>query len=394
MRNVHAILKSQLKNLPKVRLLALEIFRKKKGCNTTSLVYHINLARTSRLRGGERQTALLVRALAAEGSYHQRVITLKYGCLTDQFDNLPGVKVYKVRYRLSALLICLFAKRGGVLLHAHDLQGTQIAYLASLFQHKYIITRRITKPIRPSPLASAKYRKAQVVVALTKAVEHSIQSSALNVPTVRIPDAWCYDSPDSELSEKIRTQFTGKFLVGHAAAMDHPEKGHATLLQAARILESDHPEIHFILLGAGCLEEKLRKEANDLKNVYFAGWVENPITWINSFDVFVLPSLREALGSVLLDAMRIGCPVVASRVGGIPEIIPKDCGILVPPGDAQALKEKLVLLFRSPSLRKHLADTCALYSKQYSPEAMAKRYVKVYQSISLSSPESRLRTPS
>ncbi len=346
------------------------------------LVCHINLARTSKLRGGERQTALLVRALATEGKYQQRVIIRKHGCLADQFTGLPGVKVYKVRNQLSALLVCLSAKRAGILLHAHETQGAQIAYLASLFQHKYIITRRILKPIRSNPISLAKYRKAQTVVALTRAVEKSIHSSSLNIPTARVPDAWCYDSPDLEVSKKIRTQFAGKFLVGHVAAMDHSEKGHATLLQAARALEPEYQDIHFILLGAGRLEEKLREEAKDLKNVYFAGWVENPVTWINSFDVFAFPSLREGLGSILLDAMRAGCPIVASCVGGIPEIVSEDCGILIQPGDAQTLRKKLVLLFQSPSLRKRLADACISDSEQYSPKIMAKRYMEIYKSLS------------
>ena len=100
------------------------------------------------------------------------------------------------------------------------------------------------------------------------------------------------------------------------------------------------------------------------------------------FGVFAFPSLREALGSVLLDAMRMGCPIVASQTGGIPEVITKDCGILFPPGDAEALGKMLVQLFQSPLLRQQLADACISCSKQYSPAMMAKRYMKVYQSLS------------
>ena len=385
MKQMREVLRTLLQNLFTVSLWAQKNYQQNKDYHTNTSICHINLARISKLRGGERQTGILVHALAAEGGHKQHVIIWKRGPLTNLFDDVPDVKVYKVRNRLSALLVCLSVKRGEFLLHAHDTQGAQIAYLASLFGHKYIITRRIPKSIRLNPISSAKYRKALVVVALTKAVESSIQNSFSDIPTTRIPSAWCCDSPDPSVSQKIRTQFAGKFLVGHAAAMDHSDKGHLVLLRAARILQSDFPDIHFILLGTGRLEKELRQEANDLNNVYFAGWVENPLTWINSFDAFAFPSLQEALGSVLLDAMRTGCPIVASRTGGIPEIITKDCGILVPPGDAEALGEKLVDLFQSPSLRQRLADACVSCSKQYSPEVMAKRYMKVYQSLSLNS---------
>lgn len=337
---------------------------------------HINLARNPKLRGGERQTEILVKALAVEGMPKQRVVVLRHGPLANRFQNSPDLEVCWVRNRLSAVFAC----RGASLLHAHEAHAAQVAYAASLmFGKQYLITRRLTKPVRSNPYSFAVYRNAQIVVALTEAVESGLRDRFPGIPIARIPDAWNPEYPDPEEVKKIKEKFSDKFIVGHAAAMDGPEKGHSILLQAARTLLSDAPDIQFVLLGSGRLEEEFRQQAEGITNVYFAGWVEDPITWIAAFDLFAFPSLVEPLGSTLLDAMRAGVPIVASRVDGIPEIIIEGCGVLVPPGDAGALAEQLLRLYRSEKLRRSLSEKGVERAKEYSPGRIAKEHLKVYQ---------------
>jgi len=160
--------------------------------------------------------------------------------------------------------------------------------------------------------------------------------------------------------------------------MDSLEKGHTTLLQAARVLQENSPSIQFVLLGSGRLEEEFRHQAEGLTNVSFVGWVDDPITWIAGFDLFAFPSMAESLGSTLLDVLRAGVPIVASRVGGIPEIITEECGVLIPPGDAEALAEQLMRLYRSEEWRRRLSERGLEKVKQYSPELVAQRYVELY----------------
>ena len=338
-------------------------------------VCHINLARDPKLRGGERQTEILVEALAAEGVSSQRVVVLRHGPLSERFHSRPDLEVCRVRSRLSAAFAC----RGASLLHAHEAHAAQAAYAASLFGKPYLITRRLTKPVRSNSYSSAIYRNAQTVVALTEAVEKSLQSRFPEISIVRIPDAWNPEYPDPGGVRKIKEEFSGKFIVGHAAAMDGPEKGHSVLLQAARALQQDAPDIQFVLLGSGRLEEEFRRQAEGLTNVSFAGWVEDPITWIAAFDLFVFPSLIEPLGSTLLDVMRAGVPIVASEVDGIPEVITEGCGVLVPPGDAGALAEQLLRLYRSEGLRRRLSERGLERAKEFSPELIAKEHMRVYR---------------
>lgn len=338
-------------------------------------VCHINLARNPKLRGGERQTEILVEVLAAEGVSRQRVIVLRQGPLAQRFHDCPNLEVCRVRNRLSAIFFC----RGASLLHAHEAHAAQVAYAAGLFGKQYLITRRLTKPVHSNSYSSAVYRNAQTVVALTEAVENSLRDRFPEISIDRIPDAWNPEYPDPGGVRQIIEKFSGKFIVGHVAAMDDPGKGHSVLLQAARTLQQDAPDLKFVLLGSGRLEEELRRQAKDLTNVYFAGWVEDTITWIAAFDLFAFPSLIESLGSTLLDVMRAGVPVVASRVGGIPEIITEGCGILVTPGDASALAEQLFRLYRSEGLRQSLSKRGVERVQAYSPELIGREHIRVYQ---------------
>ena len=89
--------------------------------------------------------------------------------------------------------------------------------------------------------------------------------------------------------------------------MDGPEKGHSILLEAARTLQQDASDIQFILLGSGRLEGEFRRQAEDLTNVCFAGWVEHPITWIAAFDLFAFPSLGRAAGVHTSGCIARGC---------------------------------------------------------------------------------------
>ncbi len=350
---------------------------KQRKLQTDISVCHINLARDPKLRGGERQTEILAKALTAEGVTRQRIIVLRDGPLACRFQNSPDLEVCWVRNRLSAVWAC----RGASLLHAHEAHAAQVAYAASLFGKPYLITRRLTKPVRSSAFSSAIYRNAKAVIALTKAVEGSLRERFPEISTVRIPDAWNPEYPNPERVKEIKEQFPGKFIAGYAAAMDSSEKGHSVLLQAAEVLQQSCPDVQFILLGSGRLESDFRQQAESLTNVWFAGWVEDVATWISAFDLFVFPSLAESLGSTLLDVLRMGVPVVASRVGGIPEVITEECGILVPPREPEALVKEIIRLFQSEELRKRLSHGGLEVAKAYSPRLIAKSHLDVYRNL-------------
>jgi glycosyltransferase involved in cell wall biosynthesis len=142
-------------------------------------------------------------------------------------------------------------------------------------------------------------------------------------------------------------------IVGVVARLE-PEKGHATLLEAWRRVVRDVPNAWLLVIGEGSRREALEAQARDLgiaNRVVFTGRRDDVPAVVAGLDVAVLPSYREALGLSILEAMALGRPVVASNIGGIPEMVEDGVtGLLVPPGDAPALATAIIRLLEDHQL--------------------------------------------
>lgn len=148
-------------------------------------------------------------------------------------------------------------------------------------------------------------------------------------------------------------------LIGVIARLS-PEKGHEVLLQAMPAVLAQHPDAQCLLVGAGIAEERLRAEVQRLGlagTVIFAGYRADVAAITPLLTLLVLPSHSEALGLVLLETMARGVPVVATRVGGVPEVITSGRdGLLVPPGDPTTMAEAINSLLNNPPLARALGE--------------------------------------
>ena len=135
-------------------------------------------------------------------------------------------------------------------------------------------------------------------------------------------------------------------------------KGYTYLIEAAQLVQKKVPETHWVLVGDGELRADLEKQCLDLGPpgmVHFVGWQERVADYLALFDLFVLPSLGEHFGRVLLEAMAMAKPVVATNAGGVPEIVVHgETGLLVPPGDAAAMAEAVMTLLQDPGFAARL----------------------------------------
>ncbi len=126
------------------------------------------------------------------------------------------------------------------------------------------------------------------------------------------------------------------------------QKGIKDLLEATPLILNKYPEVRILIAGEGPLKEKLQLKSSKMgleKRVYFLGYYDNLEDFWASLDLFVLPSHTEGMGIVLLEALASKVPVVATSVGGIPEIITSGKhGLLVPPKNPQALAEGVIEL--------------------------------------------------
>jgi glycosyltransferase involved in cell wall biosynthesis len=167
--------------------------------------------------------------------------------------------------------------------------------------------------------------------------------------------------------------------VGHVGALDNDQKGQIYVIAVARELEASHPDLHFMLVGGGEDEVMLKNAAAGLSNVTFTGFVDNVGDYLASFDVFVLPSNREGIGSILFDAMDRALPVVASRVGGVPDIVHDgENGILIEAGRTDQLRDGILALRNDPARRRVLGENGRELAKEYTASAMARKYLKIY----------------
>jgi glycosyltransferase involved in cell wall biosynthesis len=136
------------------------------------------------------------------------------------------------------------------------------------------------------------------------------------------------------------------------------QKGVAYGLQAFANVHAAFPLAHLVIAGDGDLRAGLEAEARELgiaKDVHFLGWRADALAVLGALDVFLMPSLWEGFGLVLLEAMSCNVPVIASRVSAIPEIVVDgETGLLVPPRDVAALAAALRTLLNDVALRQHM----------------------------------------
>jgi glycosyltransferase involved in cell wall biosynthesis len=168
-----------------------------------------------------------------------------------------------------------------------------------------------------------------------------------------------------------------------------PIKGVSYLVRAMKNVAEKYPKSLLVLVGKGdnkgAEEMRIKEQVKNLglaDRVYFLGWRSDVDEIMGCFDIFVLPSLNEGMGRVLVEAMAAGLPIVASRVGGIPDLV-KDGknGLLVPPADPAVLADAISSLLENKETRKRMGKAGRKMCRQYSTEAMVEQIDDLYMEL-------------
>lgn len=172
-------------------------------------------------------------------------------------------------------------------------------------------------------------------------------------------------------------------LVLGSIARLHPTKGLETLIEAAAQLLPQFPHIHLLLIGDGPLRSDLEESLENSGISYtLPGFIPKGYQALPAMDLFILPSLSEGMGLVLLEAMQAQLPIIATHVGGIPEVIRDgQDGLLVPPADSRALAESCLTLLTQPLLCKQLIQSGLNRWQSFSIQSMVKRTENFYKEI-------------
>ena len=175
----------------------------------------------------------------------------------------------------------------------------------------------------------------------------------------------------------------GKLRIGMIARMNDPCKNHVVFLRAASRLAAEFPSIEFLLVGDGSLRTSLEDISRQLglaERTRFLGVRDDIPAIMASMDISVLPSTSESLPNAVLESMAASLPVVATEVGGIPELVREgETGFLIPPNDEDRLANALRALVMHPRLRTQFGKRArSLARDTFSMDAIAQQYEQLY----------------
>jgi glycosyltransferase involved in cell wall biosynthesis len=190
-------------------------------------------------------------------------------------------------------------------------------------------------------------------------------------------------TPAEELRRRLGIR-RGEQVVGVIGRLS-PEKGQTVFLRALARAARVCPDVKALLIGDGQDRSMLEDYCRDhglSGRVIFTGYRENIADYYRVLDVLVLPSLSEGLPNTVLEAMSFGIPVIATRVGGVPEIIQRDEGVLVDPGDHDALADRMAELLQNESLRKTIGERGrGSLHPRFAPDHRARQILSVYDEL-------------
>lgn len=308
----------------------------------------------------------LVRQLAEGGIHHVPVPFRSRGWL-----GLPVIV-----WRLAVLL-----RRERVqVVHAHDRWSAMFAWLAaSLAGSRYFYTAHaVFHTLKPTKMFFG-----HCVTAISKAVKRNLVEYFGLVPgdVEVIYNGESIEPPSEEERRRVlaRYRLDADDRVLCCVARLAASKGHACLIEAVGFLKDEFPRLRLLLVGDGDERPRLERmvAARGLEpHVLFCGHQSQVAPFLGVSEFLVLPSLLEGLGAALIESSLLGIPAVASRVGGIPEVVENGVtGLLVEPRAPLALAEAMRLLLRDRELAKRMGGAARVVAKEtFSLERMLAGY--------------------
>jgi len=282
------------------------------------------------------------------------------------------------------------------IVHAHDPHGVAMASIALSMstlprQPRLVASRRVDFHMRRSALSRWKYRQVDCFICVSDAIRTMV--TADGVPAERVVTVHegidlgrVEAAPPADLHAELWLPRHAP-IVGNIAALVH-HKGQRHLIEAAAIVVRTIPDARFVMAGEGELRPQLERQIKDRrleKHVFLTGFRPDVLSVLKAFDVFVMSSVTEGLGTSLLDAMACGKPIVATTAGGMPEVVADGLnGLLVPPRDHDAMAAAIVRLLGSEALRREMgAEGQTRARTRFSVERMVRDTLAVYRRVAM-----------
>jgi glycosyltransferase involved in cell wall biosynthesis len=252
-----------------------------------------------------------------------------------------------------------------------------------------VVSRRVDFHLRGNSFSRWKHRQVDCFIAASEAIRQMLVADGVPAErTVTVHEGIDIEHVAAAPVVDVHQAFFlphGAPVVGNIAALV-PHKGQRHLIEAAHVVVQKMPDVRFVILGEGELRdalERLVKEHHLEKHVLLPGFRTDVLGCLKSFDVFVMSSVTEGLGTSLLDAMACSRPIVATRTGGIPEVVDDGVtGLLVPPRDEAALADAIVDLLGDAARRQRMGEAgLARVNEKFTVERMVAGTAAVYARV-------------
>lgn len=356
---------------------------------------HIDTARS--WRGGQNQVLLTIDGLRAIG-HRAALVAHPEGELrrraAEGMELIPLAPRTEVDLSAGWRLARVIKRLAPDVVHAHDPHGVAMASLAlslgsassSGRAPAFVASRRVDFRLKGNSFSRWKYRQVDCFIAASEAIRQMLVADGVPPErTVTVHEGVDVDRIAAVPPVNVHEAFWlphGAPVVGNVAALV-PHKGQRHLIDAAHIVMRDLPDARFVILGEGELRPALEHQVHEFhleKHVLLPGFRTDVIGCIKGFDLFVMSSVTEGLGTSLLDAMACGRPIVATTAGGIPEVVVHgETGLLVPPRDHDALARAILALLADPARRERMAAAgLARVRERFTVERMVAATAEVY----------------
>ncbi len=308
---------------------------------------------------------------------------------------LPGGVRLDLVHRLSRML----SERKGLLLCTHGFKANVVGYLAArrtdtphvAFVRGFTAENRRVRFYEMLERQALK-RADRVVCVSEKQAEEiaALRGKRRRPPTVvknamLLPYSRQLDRPPISRNDLNIPQ--SAFIFGSVGRLS-TEKGHRFMVSAFHKLCTEAPvdaQLYLVIVGDGKEERPLRQQATQLRireQIHFAGFQGSPKEWMQLMDCLVQPSLTEGTPNTVLEALCLKLPVIASAVGGVPDLIVDGRnGLLVPSADVDQMAAAMKKMWLSPGLRTELAAGAEGLLHEYSPAYQRQRLIDVYDEV-------------
>lgn len=362
-------------------------------------VLHLSSERS--WRGGEQQIAYLIDHLVSQGV--DVAVAARRGSAFAKWcasQNIPCTEMdfangFDVRTALG--IKRLGNSFNADIVHVHSGKAHSLAYLASRLGMKQpiVVHRRVDFELSSSALKLRKFNATAVVriLCVSNAIANIVK------PRLQNPDkvSTVYDGVDFERFDRFgKTGYLhqalgidpSKMLVANISALA-PHKDYPTYIETAAKTLQTRDDVHFLAVGAGDQGPKLKELVRKLAieaHFTFTDFRDDIPHLLQEVDVFMMTSKTEGLGSSIIDAMYSRLPVVATRAGGIPELVVDGAtGLLFDSGDVEGLHSGLNRLLDDEALRKEMgakgAERSMLFSKAHMAESVLQTYKQILHEV-------------